>query len=302
MLECKICNKMFKNLNSLGKHLHHSHTEITPEEYYNTYIGKVSSVCVCGNKKKFRSLGEGYRKYCSTKCRSNNIQPTKYWSGKKQSKEMIKRRISNTNQTLKESVKAKNNLVKYGFSNIAQIPEIRKAVSLALKGRKCPRKDGQQQKIINAKIRNGTNKHKAETKEKIRNSLNKIYSSDNPPVTLSENNHKNHVTGYYNGLFYRSSYELRFMKYCDENGIKFISAENKTYRCPYEDNKGKRRWYYPDYYLPEYNIVIEIKPASMLTIENVQRKINAGKAYHNLIVVDETILDNLDKLFEELNS
>lgn len=301
MIECKICNKIFKNLNSLGKHLYNSHSNITAEEYYVTHIGKVSNVCICGNRKKFRNLGEGYREYCSVKCRSNNTEPARYWAGKKQPEEMIKKRISNTDQALKESKKVENNLKKYGVSNVAQIPEVRNTLSLSGLGRKNPRKDGQQQKIIDAKIRNGTNKHTSESKEKIRNSLNKLYSSDNPPVTLSENNHKNHITGYFNGLFYRSSYELRFMKYCDKNNIDFISAENKTYRCPYEDVEGKRRWYYPDYYLPKYNIVIEIKPASMLTNENVQRKISAGKMHHNLIVVDESVLENLDMLFEELN-
>jgi len=47
-------------------------------------------------------------------------------------------------------------------------------------------------------------------------------------------------------------------------------------------------------------VVIEIKPASMLKIENVQRKIAAGHKRHNLIVVDEAVLENLDSLFEEL--
>lgn len=300
MIECKICKKECKNFNSLGKHLHHSHPNVSSEDYYLEHIGKANPTCICGCKKKFRGFSEGYREFCSVKCRSNNIEPTRYWSGKKQPEDMIARRVSNTDQVEKEAIKAKNNMEKYGVSNVSQLAEVKAMLSVSARGRKNPRKDGHQQKIIESKTRNGTSKHSEDSKQKIRDSINRVYSSDDPPITLSENNHKNHVTGYFNGMFYRSSYELRFMQYCDKNNIVFLSAENKEYRCPYEDVDGKKRWYYPDYYLPDYDVVIEIKPASMLKIENVQRKITAGHKRHNLIVVDETVLENLDSLFEGL--
>jgi len=132
---------------------------------------------------------------------------------------MINRRVSNTDQVEKEATKVKNNMEKYGVSNVAQLAEVKAILSACARGRKTPRKDGQQQKIVESKIRNGTNRHSEDSKQKIRDSINKVYSSDDPPITLSENNHKNHVTGYFNGMFYRSSYELRFMQYCDKNNI-----------------------------------------------------------------------------------
>jgi hypothetical protein len=88
MAICKICNTELKNVNGLAKHIHNQH-DIGKEEYYNTYIRETSPVCVCGKQKKFRHLGEGYRKFCSPKCRSNHIEPTKYWQGKKQSRDLI---------------------------------------------------------------------------------------------------------------------------------------------------------------------------------------------------------------------
>lgn len=88
MAVCMICNEELKNINGLAKHIRNQH-DICKEEYYNMYIGEETPICVCGKKKKFRHLGEGYRKFCSPKCRSNHTEPTKYWEGKKQSKDMI---------------------------------------------------------------------------------------------------------------------------------------------------------------------------------------------------------------------
>lgn len=88
MVKCKICNTEFKNTNGLAKHITARH-DISKEAYYNTYIAEMSSKCVCGNTKKFRNLGEGYRQYCSAQCRSDNIPQTNYWEGKKQPQAMI---------------------------------------------------------------------------------------------------------------------------------------------------------------------------------------------------------------------
>ena len=88
MATCKICSKELKNINGLAKHIHNQH-EMNKEDYYNKYINEISQICICGNTKKFRHLGERYRQYCSVKCRSNNIEPTKYWEGKKQPQSLI---------------------------------------------------------------------------------------------------------------------------------------------------------------------------------------------------------------------
>ncbi len=88
---CALCETEFNNLNGLAKHLTATH-KTSKQEYYDTYIAKVSKICVCGKEKKFRSVGEGYRTYCSPQCRSNHTEATKYWEGKKQPQEMINKR------------------------------------------------------------------------------------------------------------------------------------------------------------------------------------------------------------------
>lgn len=301
MVKCEICKRDFNNINGLGKHITKSHKEFSKEEYYIKFINEKDSFCVCGSKKKFRGLGEGYRQYCSVKCRSDNIEPTSYWKGKKQPKEMVDKRIKNTDQLKKEEKRKQSTFFKYGVDNPSKTEKVKNKISLSNVGRKCPRTPGHQQKIIYSRKNNGTLNHTKSTIEKIRNSVNAVYQSDNPPITISENNHKNHKTGYFNGIFYRSSYELKFMEYCHKNNIEFESAETKKFRLSYTVDE-KKKWYYPDFYLEKYDCVIEIKPNGMLTNETVLNKINVGMQNYRFFVITEEELENLDNFFEELEN
>jgi hypothetical protein len=66
-------------------------------------------------------------------------------------------------------------------------------------------------------------------------------------------------------IVYRSSWEFKFMLYCDLNPgvIKWCS---EMYRIPYVDFKGKQRTYIPDFYIETQGeeklnrFLIEIKP------------------------------------------
>ena len=91
MEKCCLCEKQFRNLNGLAKHIHASH-DFTGKQYYDSFIHTVNAVCVCGKEKKFRDLDEGYREYCSPRCRSEHVVSSKPWLGKKQPLEMIEKR------------------------------------------------------------------------------------------------------------------------------------------------------------------------------------------------------------------
>lgn len=91
MTSCQICHKMFGNINGLGKHIHANH-QIERKQYYDLYVGIVSSTCICGSEKKFRNIAQGYREFCSPKCRSKHIVHKTPWLGKKQPQEMIDKR------------------------------------------------------------------------------------------------------------------------------------------------------------------------------------------------------------------
>lgn len=69
-------------------------------------------------------------------------------------------------------------------------------------------------------------------------------------------------------IVYRSLWERKFMKYCDDND-KILEWGSEEFCIPYKDPMtGKRRRYFPDFYVKYVDadgkmrrMVIEIKPA-----------------------------------------
>jgi len=91
-------------------------------------------------------------------------------------------------------------------------------------------------------------------------------------------NHKKYK-GDYREVVYRSSWELKFMQYCDTNKsiVKWSSEEIVIpYRSPV-DNRIHR--YFPDFYVKYKDVkgnyqekVIEIKPAKQVTEPKIQKR------------------------------
>jgi len=91
-------------------------------------------------------------------------------------------------------------------------------------------------------------------------------------------NHKKYM-GDFREVIYRSSWELKFMQYCDTNKsiVKWSSEEIVIpYRSPV-DNRVHR--YFPDFYVKYRDVkgnyqekVIEIKPAKQVKEPKVQKR------------------------------
>jgi hypothetical protein len=281
METCEICKETFNNLKDLSTHLNFTHT-ISSKDYYNKHLinldeGKCS---VCSGETTYRGLGVGYLKTCSLECRSNSKDYRRKQSeskkGKVQSKQQIEKRVKNTNQKLKEANRKKTMLDKYGVDNPSKLEDIKEIVSKKNKGRKLPKTDEWQNNIIKAKRNNGTLKHTDETKNKIRNTLNKYYSENlDREKYISQSNNVNHLTGWYNGLYFRSSLELSFL--VNNNDKVFLSCENNKYKIIYDDN-GKQRVYYPDY--TDGIMIYEIKPTGLLGNYINKLKIQEGINVH----------------------
>jgi hypothetical protein len=272
---------------------------LTAKGYFDLYLklpgdGQCAN---CGAGTTYRNLSTGYLKCCSAKCSGllpeNRNKSSKRMVGKKQSAETIAKRISNTDQIQKFKSLQKTLQLRYGVSSPSQIDEAKTKISISNTGKLRPRSKEHQQKIIDTKRRNGTLSHKEGTKIKIKEALLALYQSANILfVTASENSGGRHKNGYFNGVFYRSSYELCFLRYCHLKNIEIVSAETTEFRVRYEVDH-KKHWYYPDFYLPEYDIIIEIKPASLLLDERVQAKIDAASLVHEnyTLLTEEDLLD-----------
>jgi len=136
MLECKICNKKYKNMCNLSKHIGMFHKELTKEEYYNRYISdnKNNGICSnksCNNKTVFDGLSKGYRKFCSLTCsdkseetkeKRRNTYLCRYGSKNIEILNKIKQtnlerygtEYSLQNEIIREKIK-KTNLERYGY-------------------------------------------------------------------------------------------------------------------------------------------------------------------------------------------
>lgn len=96
----------------------------------------------------------------------------------------------------------------------------------------------------------------------------------------------------YNGVAFRSTWEVTLAKWLDSEGIvyKYEGVKIKYF----DPEKGYERTYYPDFYLPDKNLCLEVKPKMYLDSEVVKSKreacIRAGYKFR-FITQDE--LNNL---------
>ena len=70
-VKCHLCDKEFKNLISLSRHIKRSHPDVSTEDYYNLYLktNKSEGFCqICTKPTKFLSLDRGYKETCCKTC------------------------------------------------------------------------------------------------------------------------------------------------------------------------------------------------------------------------------------------
>lgn len=79
---------------------------------------------------------------------------------------------------------------------------------------------------------------------------------------------KSHQRYKYNSLCMRSTWEVRLAKYLDESSVEWKYEEVIV---PYELD-GSIHKYFTDFYLPQYNLVLEVKPQCFVSATDVQAK------------------------------
>jgi hypothetical protein len=89
----------------------------------------------------------------------------------------------------------------------------------------------------------------------------------------------------YKGILLDSSWELALAKRLDELNVSWIRPEP----IEWVDSKGLKRNYFPDFYLPEYEIYLDPKNPHAIKVQ--KKKIDALLEQHSNII----ILDSLDK-------
>lgn len=263
-LICKICNKTFKNKKSLGAHIGYCHNT---KKYYDTFIKKSNDEIqckICGNETEFINLQKGYKQTCSKEC-CDKLNSTI---------------LKNLNQD--EILKKRKDtcLTLYGVENVFQSEKIKK---------KCKQTHIKKLGVENPSQSNIIKLKKEETC--LRNHGVRYYIQDEQRyiqtfktrILLKQFKNTN--------INYRGTYELDFLeKYYDifpdiQNGptIKYIF-------------QGKERCYFPDFYIPSINLIVEIKN-SYLAKKDKEKIVAKEKAVINNGFKYIMIIDKNYKLF-----
>ena len=104
----------------------------------------------------------------------------------------------------------------------------------------------------------------------LKKTLRKKYNVDNI-LHLEEYQRKSKISRYgiqiYENISYQGSYELDFLKYCEQNNI--LNKISKPKSIKYEFNNKEKR-YYPDFYIKDINLIIEIKSSYFFELHEEQ--------------------------------
>lgn len=98
------------------------------------------------------------------------------------------------------------------------------------------------------------------------------------PNCGGETNYKKFV---YDGITMDSSWEVEIAKWMDENNVAWVRSRKLMFL--WTDEKGDRRRYYPDFYLPKYNIYLD--PKNKFLIEKDRFKIETAQKENNIKII-----------------
>jgi superfamily II DNA helicase RecQ len=227
MEKCLICITEFKNKKSLGAHIGYYHNT---KNYYDTYLktNKLDGLCkICNKQTDFINLQKGYKQTCSKECcdklDSIIINSLDHATMLKKRKETCQKiyGVENTYQNNYIKEKSKQTCLKnFGVKNISQSEYAKRK-----KEETCLKNFGVRHAMQN------TNVFIERFKKRV---LLKYFKNTN--------------------IYYRGSYELDFLE-------KYYSKYSDIQNAPsikYKFN-DKLCVYFPDFYIPSLNLIIEIK-------------------------------------------
>lgn len=134
-----------------------------------------------------------------------------------------------------------------------------------------------------------------EYREKMSDKMKVQHSDPNGKLKKSiiQNSGKKRYTFYGKSeIHMRSKWEVKFARWLTDNSIDF-EYESKAFKYEYNNSK---KIYYPDFYLPKYDLYCEVKPKAFIS-DLTNAKAEAVKCDgHNFMYITENELSNLDNL------
>ncbi len=249
---CQECGREFSSEVALVAHIVSRHDR---KEYYDRWIKrKDEGKCLnCGNPTKFSGRwSRGYKKFCSRKCQDKFLMsnPKRIEKSKITQKETNRKKygvdwFTQTDEFKKKS--KKTNREKYGDETYNN-PEKAKKTSLSKYGVENP---AQAQFI----------------KDKISKTNIERYGGTSP-MHNDEIFHKVEINSFKSrlhpsGIYYRGNFEKDFL----DNFSDIVKIENGK-GIKYKLDM-KERTYYPDFYIPDFNLIVEIKNGYLLKRDKI---------------------------------
>jgi hypothetical protein len=308
---CLVCHQLYDSKHQLARHITLDHC-ITRKDYYDTYLRQPGEgfCAVCMKPTTFR--GSRYLAHCSVGCYANNpvhrAQRSLRNKGRVQSEEAVKRRLKHTDQVAKEATRQATLTKKFGSLNtLSGLSAEQKAQRARQIKASAPRvhSKSHHKKVIQSKKRNGTLKHTPEARRRMSEAQKRSYQERDWAAPKQRKCApylgRGHKTAVVHGIYCLSSYEQDFVKEAFRRKIRLVSAATSTYRVPYIGDDGARHFYYPDFYLPDFNIMVEVKPGALLDAGSNPLKFDAAARFHeNFTIVDEEALYSPYGFFQEL--
>ena len=255
---CCICHTFCK----IQYHLKTQHPEFTPEKYYNTFLLKDGEgYCWnCWKPTVINWKNMEYNKYCSEECK---------WEVKgTESAERMKKRWDEDDEFRKRMKKSSSERIKKQWEN----PAFRERQSQLMKDRlkiwwENPQYKQKQSELMTERLVSiWENPHRRELQSKVSSeTMKKTWENPKFQREASERTQrrlkdpsdpwgKTFIYPYKDG-FLRSQLEIQFASFLDANNIKW------QYEIPfsYIKQNGSPGTYLVDFYLPSFNVYIEIK-------------------------------------------
>jgi len=312
---CEECNKTFAFKKGLSKHINQIHDGV--KLYFDKWVndGTNGKCKICDSPTKFQSL-IGYKNCCSSKCtkKYNHIQSetaqilkyghkTGFGSNhfKSKTKETINSKYNVDNISQLESIKKQKEqtcLFNYGVKAGFADKEKREQTCLEKYGNKHYKNFAKNTQTCLTRYNVKYTFQSPLIKEKIKQSILTKYGVENVMHNqiICDRAQKN---GFFShkykntNIYYQGSYELDFLE-------KYYNKFPDIQRGPTIRyiNNNKNKIYYPDFYIPSLNLVIEIKSSywykahkeSILLKEEATKK--AGYIYIIIINKEYSIFNN----------
>lgn len=318
---CWICGLKYHNKLAVSQHARQVH-KLKRKEYYDKFYKKdgEDNCLNCGNKTKLLPSNDSYSKFCSRRCHNNyyplktqRVTACKEYNLKKHGVEFamqrpdvkekrrqtcLKKYGHSSNMFTKEfkEKRKQTNLTKYGVENVFSskdiISKIRKT-NIKKYGFPC----SSQSEIV---------------KDKFKQTCLKKYGVEhamqNPELLVKCQKAAFRMKSYTlpsGKIIYKQGYEPQFLDYIFNNNIlKEDEINYSPERIKYVGIDNKEHYYFPDFYIPKWNLIVEIK--SCITEKwdkNIEMKkqavLNKDMAYIKITTIkDKLIFDEFNKLYK----